>query len=612
MLRNRRLTALLCLLLPIAMWSLGAWGQPPNSYNPIASGQARPNDPDPLIQSIINQVTQTEFVDLDGGISGEHPVNVGGTPVTFTTRYTPSTQGVLAEQYVYEYFQGLGYSAQYKPWSRCSITGRNVVAEIPGTVDPSRIYLITGHLDTISPNPTSNAKGADDDGSGTVAVLMAARILKQYNFDYTVRFVAFTGEERGLCGSNGYAADSRTANENIQGVINLDMIAYDSDGVPDVEIHAGTRADSRAIADLLITNISTYLPAGALVPHLHTSDATRASDHASFWTYNYPAFLGIENYTGGDFNPWYHSYTCCDLMLHTNLPMAENFTKVGIATLAMLGGVHEGPATTPTVAPPTNTPVPATNTPVPATNTPVAATNTPVPATDTPVPPTSTPVAATNTPEQATNTPVAPSATAVAPTNTPVAQPTNTPAPCNVNFSDVQTGDFFYQAVRYLACSGAVTGYADGTFRPYSETTRGQLSKIVVLAEGWPINTAGGPHFSDVPADNAFYSFVETLYNRQSLYGGVISGYADGTFRPGNNVTRAQLSKIIVASQNWAVDTTGGAHFSDVPASDPFYGFVETAYNHGIISGYADHTFRSGNSATRGQISKIVYIAVTQ
>jgi hypothetical protein len=178
---------------------------------------------------------------------------------------------------------------------------------------------------------------------------------------------------------------------------------------------------------------------------------------------------------------------------------------------------------------------------------------------------------------------------------------------CAGSFIDVYPSDFYFETVSYLSCLGAITGYADGTFRPGANTTRAQLSKIIVLAEGWPINTSGGPHFSDVLADNPFYDHVETAYNR-----GIITGYADGTFRPGNNVTRAQLSKIIVLAEGWPINTSGGPHFSDVPATHPFYSYVETALNHGIITGYADGTFRPGNPATRGQISKIVHGAVTQ
>jgi hypothetical protein len=197
----------------------------------------------------------------------------------------------------------------------------------------------------------------------------------------------------------------------------------------------------------------------------------------------------------------------------------------------------------------------------------------------------------------------------VSPTSTPSASPsasaTRTPGACGISFSDVATVDYFYEPVRYLYCAGAISGYSDGTFRPYNNTTRGQLSKIVVLAESFPINVSGGPHFSDVPPSNAFYQYIETAYNR-----GIISGYADGTFRWGNDVTRGQLCKIVVVAEQWAIDTTSGPHFGDVPAGHPFYEYVETAYNRQIISGYADGIFRPGNPATRGQISKIVYNAL--
>ena len=183
--------------------------------------------------------------------------------------------------------------------------------------------------------------------------------------------------------------------------------------------------------------------------------------------------------------------------------------------------------------------------------------------------------------------------------------PLPTEAPCPLPFTDVAPYDYFYGAVAYLYCRGAISGYADGTFRPYSSTTRGQIAKIVVLAEGWASNTGGGPHFTDVPVSNPFYPYIETVFNR-----GAVSGYADGTFRWGNSVTRGQLCKIVVLAQGWSINSTGGPHFSDVPPGDPFYGPVETAFTRGIISGYADNTFKPGNSATRGQVSVIIHRAM--
>ncbi|HMA32864.1 MAG TPA: S-layer homology domain-containing protein [Chloroflexia bacterium] len=190
---------------------------------------------------------------------------------------------------------------------------------------------------------------------------------------------------------------------------------------------------------------------------------------------------------------------------------------------------------------------------------------------------------------------------------------------CRTTYSDVTPGAYFYAPVQWFACSGMISGYGDGTFRPYNNTTRGQLAKIVVLSEAWPINTAGGPHFADVPPSNPFYSFVETAYQH-----GIISGYRCGGpgepcdaqnhpyFRWGNEVTRGQIAKIIVGAAGWAIDTTGGPHFVDVPPGNPFYAVIETAYNRGIVSGYSDGTFRWVNNAIRGQIAKILYGALSQ
>jgi hypothetical protein len=196
-------------------------------------------------------------------------------------------------------------------------------------------------------------------------------------------------------------------------------------------------------------------------------------------------------------------------------------------------------------------------------------------------------------------------------------------------FGDVAPTDYFYSPVRYLACHGVIGGYADGTFRPYNNTTRGQLSKIVVLAEALPIQTpaAGGYTFADNPGGSTFFRYIET-----AVAAGIVSGYpcggtnpqtgaaeaCDGAnrpyYRPGNNVTRGQLSKIVVlaaiGARGWTLHSPATATFSDVAAGSTFFPYVETAVCHGMINGYSDGTFRPTANATRGQISKIVYYAL--
>jgi uncharacterized delta-60 repeat protein len=206
-----------------------------------------------------------------------------------------------------------------------------------------------------------------------------------------------------------------------------------------------------------------------------------------------------------------------------------------------------------------------------------------------------------------------------------------TPGACG-QFSDVRPTDYFYTPVQYLVGRGVISGYGDCTFRPYNNTTRGQMVKIVTLGFSRPIvtPTAGGYTFADVPANSPFYGYIET-----AAAGGVVSGYAcggpgepcDGArrpyFRPNANVTRGQLSKITTGAAGWALRNPARGSFSDVAPGSAFYTFVETAYCHGIISGYncgapgepcdpqARPYFRQANNATRGQIAKIVYGATT-
>ena len=87
-----------------------------------------------------------------------------------------------------------------------------------------------------------------------------------------------------------------------------------------------------------------------------------------------------------------------------------------------------------------------------------------------------------------------------------------------MSFSDVQPSDYFYAGVHYLYCRGVISGYGT-VFLPYNLTTRGQLTKIITLAEGWPAYTPPTLTFQDVPTTHTFYQFIETAYSH-----GIISG----------------------------------------------------------------------------------------
>jgi hypothetical protein len=104
----------------------------------------------------------------------------------------------------------------------------NVLATLKGN-DPNddRIFIISGHLDNMRTNVmdrTGDAPGANDDGSGTAAVMECARVMSKYSFPATIIFVAVSGEEQGLLGSTFMADKAKTENWNIEAVLNNDIM----------------------------------------------------------------------------------------------------------------------------------------------------------------------------------------------------------------------------------------------------------------------------------------------------------------------------------------------------------------------------------------------------
>lgn len=185
-----------------------------------------------------------------------------------------------------------------------------------------------------------------------------------------------------------------------------------------------------------------------------------------------------------------------------------------------------------------------------------------------------------------------------------------------IRFIDVQSYSWEYEYVEYLAERGIVSGYSDGTFRPGNPATRGQFSKMIVLGLGWPVIYPPTPHFADVPLDHTFYGHIETAFSH-----GIIGGYPCGGenepcpgsyFRPGNDITRGQIAKLVVLSKGWQLQDPQTPTFSDVPRGSTFYTYIETAVTHGVVGGYQDGTFRPGNNATRAQLSKMLALSLQQ
>lgn len=293
----------------------------------------------PEVQAMIDQVVSSTVRQYDGDLSGEWPVMVAGESYTLASRYTYSGEPIsLATRYAGQHLSDLGMSLEYHQWD----TGDNpnVIGELAGQECPEEIFIVSAHLDSRARTPETSmvlAPGADDNASGSTAVLVAADILSQFQWGPTFRFALFTGEEQGLLGSQAYAGRAISSGENIRGVINLDMIGWNTPGSsPVMELHTKSSVPGSAgLAQLFAGVIDAYvlaLSAEIIV------DGTGASDHRSFWDQGYNAILVIEDtwYSGtSDFNPYYH--TVNDRLMTLDIGYFTEMVRAAVATMAHAG-----------------------------------------------------------------------------------------------------------------------------------------------------------------------------------------------------------------------------------------------------------------------------------
>lgn len=138
---------------------------------------------------------------------------------------------------------------------RSSVNLGDVVATLKGT-DPNdhRIFLISGHLDSRRTNifdSTGNAPGADDDGSGSAAVIECARIMSRHSFGATIIFVTVSGEEQGLLGAAYLAKKARAGNWDIEAVLNNDIIGSNNSSETNIINNTQVRVFSEGLSDTL-------------------------------------------------------------------------------------------------------------------------------------------------------------------------------------------------------------------------------------------------------------------------------------------------------------------------------------------------------------------------
>lgn len=296
---------------------------------------------DPFIQSLVNQINIDSLASYTQRLQD------------FQTRLLFTDSSFAASEWIRQKFNSFGYAAEfdsvhieqtnYGTWPDTGYE-RNVVATIQGAINPSRIFIISGHHDAIIwPDTQSSwtfAPGADDNASAVAALFEAARIFRNYTWEPTIEFITWTAEEVGLIGSDCYAHRADSLDLDLGGVINLDMIGWTNAGLLNCNIHH--------TYNFCLWLSALFYQAGQLyAPELTYFEEYWAggSDDLSFSSRGFPAIWGAERWYYQ--NPHWHRPT--DILANITPVLHLGVTKAAVATLAVLG-LHPGPVSDITIA----------------------------------------------------------------------------------------------------------------------------------------------------------------------------------------------------------------------------------------------------------------------
>lgn len=183
---------------------------------------------------------------------------------------------------------------------------------------------------------------------------------------------------------------------------------------------------------------------------------------------------------------------------------------------------------------------------------------------------------------------------------TPPTDPTTPPTDNENPFTDVLTGDYFYDPVLWAVKENITSGTTDTTFSPNESCTRGQTVTFLWRAAGSPEPQTTQNPFTDINEGDYFYKAVLWAYEN-----GITQGTSDTEFSPNETVTRGQTVTFLYRSTGEKTD--GENPFTDVMDSDYYYESVLWAYGNDITSGTSDTAFSPNDNCLRGQIVTFLY-----
>jgi hypothetical protein len=282
---------------------------------------------DSKIDSMKNLITLESISGIVRELSGDTITTIGGSPYTIISRYWGSPSNPKAAQYIYEKFQSYGINVRYQNISNSCV---NVIGKITGTTYPEQYYIVCGHYDNFKldpiPGPLDTVPGADDNVSSISGILESAKLLVNYPLKYSVLFIAFDEEEKGLIGSLAFADSAISQGMNLKGVLNLEVLGYDSDN--DGKFMLITNNNSEALASCFLSSVQVY----QIGLQGRKNFNGGYSDHYSFWLRGFKAITHAQS--DSNFTPYEH--TKYDTYDKFNQSYFLNMVKAAFVTLASL------------------------------------------------------------------------------------------------------------------------------------------------------------------------------------------------------------------------------------------------------------------------------------
>lgn len=351
---------LIFLIVGLTIYLSAPWKSAQSAATQTADPTAAALPPiNPRVKQIVDAVSQERIVETLKRLE------------SFYTRHTLSeaihpARGIgAARQWIYDQFKSYSPRLQVRfdtyfvrkqpPRLFRDFELRNVVAILPGTGDPGRHFIVSAHYDSVARPAGAQrfdwtateifAPGVTDDGSGTAAVMELARVMSQFQFEKTIVFIAFAGEEQGLVGSTLYAERAARDRHQIDGVLNNDLIGSEVAGNGFIDnrrvlvfSEEPNDSSSRQLARYIKRAAERYLPGFRVELIFRQERFGRGGDHEAF---NAAGFAAVRFNTPNE--NFAHQHSATDTFENASPRYITQVTRANAAALASLAWAPRAP-----------------------------------------------------------------------------------------------------------------------------------------------------------------------------------------------------------------------------------------------------------------------------